>query len=562
MKNWFKENGIYYLLVLISAIVFFFPFFAKGFVAGTEIGFHYTRISTLAESLKLGIFPAKLRPMHMKLYGYGVGFFYPDFFIYIPAALVALGLDYEITVKSYLLVSILVGAFATYKCFVKLAGNKAIALFGEILHICALINDDNLFGGHGIPHLFAYMAIPLALCGLLEILEEDSKKGYIKYAVGLVSVVLSHHLIFLTMLLVMIVIVLVHGRQIIKKPSVFGKLMGVSFGGLIFTTAYWLPALEQALKIKLIALYDNAYSLSEHILTLKDLVTVHIGLPLSLLSGAAFAAFFVLLIRNRRVETDVLCLFIVNLILLFLSCSRAFWTSSIGQALNFFQYTQRFVFVFTVTLVMFTVVILREIFACFDVSFIREKKYYPAAVAVFMLLVIIFARNFSRPGFYRLPELSTIELSPEMYAKDYEVSMGEWLPVECEPSECKEPTLSKADDKTTAEGFKSEGAVYYDVWVLLDKKYYDVPYVYYYGYSAYLMDDNGNLVKELDVGEAFDDNGYVRVFMPDGGSGVGHILVTYRKTMVQKISYVISAVATLAIFALFAFTAFKKGKTK
>ena len=80
-----------------------------------------------------------------------------------------------------------------------------------------------------------------------------------------------------------------------------------------------------------------------------------------------------------------------------------------------------------------------------------------------------------------------------------------------------------------------------------------MPYVYYYGYRAYLIDDNNNPVQELSVGEAYDDNGYVRVFMPEGGEGVGHLMVTYKATRIQKISYVITAVATLAIVALAVF---------
>ncbi|MCR5157234.1 MAG: hypothetical protein K6C96_11195 [Butyrivibrio sp.] len=383
-------------------------------------------------------------------------------------------------------------------------------------------------------------------------MKEDRKEGYVKYATGLVFVVLSHHLIFLTMLLSIIILILSFWKTIAKKPAIFAKIFGISLVGMVFTTAYWLPALEQALKIKLKALYDNAYSLSEHILTFEDIVLVHIGLLLSLLFAAAIILFFVILIKNKEMKTDAVSLFVVNAILIFLSCSRAFWTSNVGQALNFFQYTQRFVFVLTVTMIMFVIVVLRDAIPTFDVSFSKGKAYYPAVIAVCMLLLVFLTRNFARPGFFELSKISTMELNPSLYADDYEVSMGEWLPSECEPTACLEPYVSKADDKSTAEGVKSEGAVYYDVWLLMDKKYYDVPYVYYYGYKAYLMDDGGNPVKELEVGEAYDDNGYVRVFLPEGGSGAGHVLVTYRKTALQKVSYVISALATLAIIVAFA----------
>ncbi|WP_034445849.1 hypothetical protein [Butyrivibrio sp. AE2032] len=549
MKKYLKENWIYYALVLASVICFFYPFFIKGFVEGSEFGFHYTRIHTLVDSLKLGIFPAKLRPMHMKLYGYGVGFFYPDFFIYPPAVLVALGLDYEIVLKTYLFIVILIGTLAAFHCFSHLAGNKVVGLFSEILLLCSVINDVNLFGGSGIPHLFAYLAIPVTLCGLLMALK-DEKKGYTIYVIGLTSVVLSHHLIFLTMLLVMVIVVLVHIGDIIKKPAAFGKIMGISLAALVFTTAYWLPALEQATRIKLIALYDNGYNLTDHILTLKELVFQHIGLHYALLFVAAFFLFLFLVIKGRKMGKDIWSFFIVNPILIFLICSKWFWSGSIGQTLNFFQYTERFDFTFTVTIIIFINLVLGEAVREFNISLPGEKRWSKLATALVMLVVMFAARNYVRPGFLDPSTYPIINPTPALYAEDYQVSFAEWLPIECEPSECKTPNTSYADDGSSAEGIKSEGAVYYDAWVLLDKKYYDVPYVYYYGYHAYLLDDNGNPVQELEVGEAFDDNGYVRVFMPEGGSGVGMIRVTYRKTTLQKVSYAISALATLVILGL------------
>ena len=63
------------------------------------------------------------------------------------------------------------------------------------------------------------------------------------------------------------------------------------------------------------------------------------------------------------------------------------------------------------------------------------------------------------------------------------------------------------------------------------------------------------------MGEAYDDNGYVRVFMLEDGEGVGHLMVTYKATLVQKISYVITAVTTLFIIALAIFKNKKKRRT-
>ena len=86
------------------------------------------------------------------------------------------------------------------------------------------------------------------------------------------------------------------------------------------------------------------------------------------------------------------------------------------------------------------------------------------------------------------------------------------------------------------------------MYVPMTWEYYDVPYLYYKGYAAYLLDDNGEIQEELQVGKS-DRYAYVRVYLPEGREGIGHIMVTYRKTMLQKVSYVVSgiAVAVLAV---------------
>ena len=97
------------------------------------------------------------------------------------------------------------------------------------------------------------------------------------------------------------------------------------------------------------------------------------------------------------------------------------------------------------------------------------------------------------------------------------------------------------------------------MWLPFDHEYYDMPYVYYYGYKAYLLNDTNSPVREFPVSEAFDDNGYVRVSIPEDLEGVGHVLVTYRKTFIQKLSYVISATS---LILLLVFTCIMKKKTE
>lgn len=542
-----KEERIALLTIFLTVFCFWIPFIPKGMLANGEIDFQYARILTLIQCLEIKVFPGKLRPMHMKGYGYGVGFFYPDFFVYPPAIAGYLGMDPEIATKLFTLLIIIIATFVMYKLFKNLTGMRIVALVGVILVIGSRINYVNFIEGAGFPHLYAYLFMPLAIIGLLNALR-DEKNGYLEYAIGLTLVVLSHHLIFLTMLFTMTIIVLCHVKKIIENPKIFVKLLGISIIALSLTTGYWLPAIEQATRIKLIALYDNSYDITEHILSFREVVFEHIGLPMFSLFAIAAIAYVVMRVNGKAKGTNIWSLFVANVVILVVTCAKILWTGPFGNVFGFFQYTERFIFVMTCIMIVFILLVMRELYETYGLSVLSGKKNNSGIIVIVLIALIVITRCDNQLDFYDINSYGRKYLTYDLLEEKYNVSGAEWLPVECEPSECKTPNTSKADDGSGAEGFKHDSDKYYEVWIDMTKKYYDVPYVYYYGYRAYLVDENMTPIQELQVGEAFDDNGYVRVFLPEGGEGFAHIMVTYRKTMLQKIAYLITALTALAIF--------------
>ena len=537
-------------MILITTVLFWIPFMAKGFTRGAELAFHYARIMTFADSLRAGEYIVKIMPTHMKGFGYGIGFFYPNLFIYPPAIAVALGAEYDITIKIYLFIMTFLLGVLVYRCFKGICGSWKIALVGEILLMGTALNDHNMFNGGGIPHLFSYLLLPLAFCGLLEALK-DEKKGYVKYAVGLSLVLLSHNMIFLTLMFAMIIIVLVHLKAIIKKPVILGKLFGVSLLAMGVTTAYWLPAFEQIMHVVFKCFSSNAYTVTDHILTFGQLVFENVGVHY-------FAAFVIcgiiylyFVIKKKKMQTGITSIFVATVLIMWLMCSRLIWTSPVGQALNFFEYTSRFEFVLMALMVLFMVLMIKRVSAEYPFNSVRNTIVgNRALMAGLFVALILVTRLVVRPD---LLSLSDREFYDAQMLKDHHlISFGEWLPAECEPSVCNETNIARTDGGSTAEGLKSEDARFFDVWLPFDHSYYDMPYIYYYGYRAYLLSDEGQITGELEVGEAFDDNGYVRVFIPEDLQGVGHVLVTYRKTDIQKISYIVTAafLMGIAVYAL------------
>ena len=360
-------------------------------------------------------------------------------------------------------------------------------------------------------------------------------------------VLLTHNMIFLTFMFAVILMVLIHGALIVKRPVVILKLILVSVIAMVITTAYWLPAMEQIKHVEFRVFYNNAYIVSDHILSLSQLIFVEIGVFYFVLYTAAVVIFAVMLVKKRRMPLDIISVLITSVFLIWFMCSKAVWNSPVGEALNFFEYTDRFDFVLTVLMVMFICMTLREALEEFGTLIKTDSGKSAGILFAGCIILMIVSRIIARPQMFTTDFTDRFFLYRDMLMEDWQVSGAEWLPKECESSACNSPEYAKANDGSGADGFKHDDAKYFEVWLDFSKDYYDMPYVYYYGYHAYIIDENDNPVRELEVGEAFDDNGYVRVFMPSDDDTVGHVMTIYRKTAIQKLSYVISMLSTCAL---------------
>lgn len=549
VKKFLKQEGVYYGILAVMLIAFFIPYASEYLPKASENGFHYARIYSLAETLKIGIFPAKIRPMLMKGFGYGVGFFYPDFFSYPSAILVIMGMDVIKAIIVQIVVAGIIGAISVFHSIDKLVDDKRIALVIDILYFGTLCMWNNLFDGFGIGAFIAQLFLPLAFSGLIRAFRDD-KGGYIDYAIAIVVVVLNHHLTFISMMVAMVMLVVINIKKIIDNPKVIGKLFGVSVVGLLFTAQYWMPAIELAVHTKYKVIYDNFIDINDHILNFSE-VMENITWPYFVVFVIAIGVFAFTWVKTKKAHFEGLAVLIATVIHIILMQSQLFWRGPIGQFFAFFQSTERLIYVLMALMLIFIAIAAAYFKKELENAKVLTKKKYDHVFYISCIILVIATRMLIKADFYN-PGAYTRDntLTPEMIVEENGISCGEWLPIENEPSECHGVENALADDGSSADGFKHDNYKYFEAWVLLDKKYYDAPYIYYYGYKAYLIDENGNPVQELKVGEALDHNGYVRVYMPENGEGAGHMMVIYQKTTVQKIAYLITIATVLAIIAL------------
>ncbi|MDO4284537.1 MAG: hypothetical protein Q4C60_04290 [Eubacteriales bacterium] len=136
-----REGLIIFLIGAVTVAAAFLPTLPKGIFLGYDGWFHLARIESLASALQNGIFPVKIHPSLNFTYGYGVGFFYPDFFLYLPAFLMMAGLSVTAAYKIFLLLIFIALFGSTYTVLRRLTQRAEAAVCGAV----ALTLSFNLF---------------------------------------------------------------------------------------------------------------------------------------------------------------------------------------------------------------------------------------------------------------------------------------------------------------------------------------------------------------------------------------------------------------------------------
>ncbi|HJD32590.1 MAG TPA: hypothetical protein H9912_11730, partial [Candidatus Eisenbergiella stercorigallinarum] len=123
-----KKYRFEFLYAFLTVLLSFSPYIREDLITGSDSSFHLARIETLAQNLSYGLFSNKIHVDLCYGYGYGVGFFYPDLFLYIPALLMCIGFSLEVSFKLFagLLLS---GIFLSmFYCVYRLTKDRYAAL--------------------------------------------------------------------------------------------------------------------------------------------------------------------------------------------------------------------------------------------------------------------------------------------------------------------------------------------------------------------------------------------------------------------------------------------------
>lgn len=290
--NWIKKNKT--LLILISImIVSSIWLIAKGMPYQHDGDFHSSRLLTLADTLKHGDILALI---HDGYYGFGYanGLFYGNFFLYINAFLVNMGMPLMTSFK-LLFVFINIGTvLSAYYAAHSISKDKKISIIITLLYMFSLYRMVDVFVRCALGEMLAFMVIPIVILGLYEIVYRDYKKWYI-FTIGFVLLLVSHLISSFLMAIFILIFLLCNCKSLLKEKVRIKYLFISGIVGVLLGSFFILPMLEQY-KANYIQIFVDGTTihLNEEIVSFKeflipgDLFNKNLGYSIMLLLPIRF----------------------------------------------------------------------------------------------------------------------------------------------------------------------------------------------------------------------------------------------------------------------------------
>ena len=529
------------LLPIVSTIIFcMIPNFFPGIPYASDEPFHMSRIMSLADALREGLFPAKVHPNLCYGLGYGVGFFYDDALIYFPAILVLTGISLEISYKIFILcVFIAISATMFYSCK-KLSNNNQAASFAAAIFLLSNRIVGQLYVDFTIGNLCGAIFLPLAIAGIYIWIHE--KKGLGMFIIGFTGLMYCHAITTILAFSVCLLIAIVNIRSIFGEIK---KLVGLILSSIyifLITMAYWLPMWQQ-FHVQTYKSKAPWTTEEQNVISPAGLITDTRGIGILIVLTFIISIAFALIIYKKymtrwsKIRNEVLDFLVLGATYMAIPCIHIIW-HLVNLKFTLIQFPAR-LFMPASVLIIFAFSIEISVLS----NELTKTKYRRYIVNLCTLLCIIGTAYIYFAIYPNSLKNTNHEILNEV--ENYSIAGAgagqEWLPIETDLDELKNNTdTAIADDGSIVIGQKINENSQYVFRAELKHQYYDVPYIYYRGYTA--TDENG-VEYEVDKNP---QNGLVRIFILKQQAGNAVITIKYQDTKYAKLSYAVSLIALAA----------------
>lgn len=530
LRKIFRRRKTLYLIFFITIFFASLPILkADGIIWSYDAQYHVLRIEALAEQIKYGAPFLKVNSLFFNGAGYASSLCYPDFFLYFPAILRAIGLSVQYSFHIFLITIIVAGWYTTFFVANLIIKNPYIAAMIAALYTLSPYHLDNLYSRIAVGEALAYVFFPLIAYGLYDFVFCNFSKPHIM-GIGFAGLMLSHTISLLIAVLFCVVVILaptaVDSEHYTARfaPKKLIKLIKTALVTLLITSFFWIPLLE--LKLTMTLAIDQPwarvgeYAVAFNVFWRDNIVPYYKECAIgSLLILLQLPRLFIKRSPPIQIANWFSC---IGICCMLAATEIIPWHLLEETPLNMIQFPWRLF-----TLASLFLSISGGIYLYF-ILYGRRRLYGVLLLALIIEFTFI---HYASMTFGYNEELDYFS-KPENTSFD-----GEWLPQSSRGHIEEILTLTPQDDQKKVYQFTREGK--YTIIPIYDSiQYIDVPTLFYTGMYAEFHADDGNRTKLPISGEG--PYGTCRVLL--NNSTEGSVYVYYKGTAALLISYIISAI--------------------
>lgn len=568
MKKILSKNIVYYLTIIVVALIMCIPLFQQGIHTGDDGDFHISRTIGTIEQITNGESPFIVERFSRN-FGFAWNLFYPPVSTVINVIFAFLTNNVVTAMKIFIFLTFVLSGITMYQLVRTISNNKFAALISAVLYMCAPYRMLNAYTRLAVGEMAGFIFTPIVLRGVYLLFDGKTEKSYL-YVLGTIGLVLSHNISTMLTFLVGLFYVLVNIKKL-KDKKILKSFIISTLIIILSVLFFYGPLMEQ--------MSGTKYEVSRKMYTdfsVQDSALNPIELIFSYFNGISQEGRFynigVLLLFGLIITPFVykkakeIPTYKFMLVAGIVSCIMAtvitpwYFMPDILQMIQFPWRMLGFIIFFFSIVAGINIKLLIDIL----MNEWQEKSQIIGKTVVTVALIAF-------SGFYALQFITNLDylVKDNNYYKEDEVIDYSWQVsryssyLEYWPQKAIDNfdyTMNRDNKVAVTSGNvniqnenKVNGILNFDISNVEENTVLELPYLFYKGYQVTYTASNSSEAVKLDVTES--DNGFIQVSLDKEMSG--HINVEYHTTTLHKVCIAISAITVASYIAYLVFAHFR-----
>ena len=256
MKKINKLLDKHYIMVIgifIVALGLLLPLFINKYHIGNDTMYHLATISSIKDLIKtnfMGGITGKILPNIGNGFGYGSRLFYPPIFhtctAYLSYFLETLGIGLTTCVKIFYLCTFFLSGITMYICSYRYTKDKSLSFIASVIYLASSYHLSEIYVRDAQAESLLFIFLPLIILSIKELLEGHKKWFYPCFIIGYVGGILSHFTMMIYVTIFLGITMLILYKKVFTKEFIIPFIKGCILV-LLLSLFFFEPLFEHKL---------------------------------------------------------------------------------------------------------------------------------------------------------------------------------------------------------------------------------------------------------------------------------------------------------------------------